>query len=155
MSIASTSGIEEVQAASGDGLKFFQMYWRPTRQENRDILDKVERCGFHAIMLTMDSHATLKNCRWRDKRNRFVFPPHIRYVNQCCSPTKMYAYAWFWGALGASKQGSKPNGDVKILCKGHSERLSDMKFIQFPGSICLPAAKMTPQNQVRSFTMQL
>lgn len=68
MSTYGTSSMEDVIKA-GDGRKWFQLYVRPTREENRALLERVAAAGFEALQVTID--AAVPSRRLRDLRNGF------------------------------------------------------------------------------------
>lgn len=66
--------VEEVAAASG-GPKWFQLYMPKDRAVARRLVERAERSGFKAIVLTVD----LGERKDADKRNRFTLPePALR-----------------------------------------------------------------------------
>ena len=58
MSTASSTSIEDVAKANGDGVRWFQLYW-PSR-ENDDItislLSRAKEAGFSALFVTLDTY---------------------------------------------------------------------------------------------------
>ena len=105
MSFSSPSTVDEIHAASGDGLNFYQILWRPTRQANCIILKKIERFRFHALMVSMDCPVA-SSCRWKDERNCFEHPSDMRWISLLFNS----------GGMGACRHGSvkceKENGAV-------------------------------------------
>ncbi|KAL1140085.1 hypothetical protein AAG570_000017 [Ranatra chinensis] len=79
LSTLSTSSIEEVAAAAPDTIKWFQLYVYKQRDITRDFLTRVEKAGFKAIVLTIDTAAFGK--RYADVRNQFKLPPSLKLAN--------------------------------------------------------------------------
>ena len=78
VSTISTVSLEDV-AAVGTGLKWFQLYVYSDMEVTRQIIKRVERCGYKAIAVTVD--APLLGMRYADERNKFVLPPHLKFGN--------------------------------------------------------------------------
>jgi lactate 2-monooxygenase len=58
MSTASSTSIEGVAKASGEGLKWFQFYW-PSNQRNditRSIFSRAKKAGFKALFVMLDTY---------------------------------------------------------------------------------------------------
>jgi isopentenyl diphosphate isomerase/L-lactate dehydrogenase-like FMN-dependent dehydrogenase len=76
LSTMSNHSIEEVRAAAPDAPLWFQLYiWRDPEIATR-LVDRAQRAGYQALVLTTD--VPLVGNRLRDRRNGFVFPPKIR-----------------------------------------------------------------------------
>ncbi len=54
LSTVSSYTLEEV-AAAGDGPKWFQLYWPRSRELAVSLLERAERAGYRAILLTLDT----------------------------------------------------------------------------------------------------
>ncbi|MDM4767046.1 alpha-hydroxy acid oxidase [Pelomonas sp. SE-A7] len=61
------------------GPLWFQLYWRDDREFMRELLRRVERAGFEALVLTVD--APVHGARDRERRAGFALPPEVRAVN--------------------------------------------------------------------------
>lgn len=79
MSTLSTSSIEEVAAATGDSVKWFQLYIYKDRKLTETIVRRAENAGFRALVLTID--APVFGLRRADKRNKFTLPTHLTLAN--------------------------------------------------------------------------
>ncbi|KAK7872582.1 hypothetical protein R5R35_013807 [Gryllus longicercus] len=79
LSTLSTSSIEEVAAAAPDTVKWFQLYIYKDRKVTMDLVQRAEKAGFKAIVLTVD--APVFGIRLADLRNKFVLPSHLRLAN--------------------------------------------------------------------------
>lgn len=77
VSTLSTTSIEDL-AATGASL-WFQLYVYRERDETAALVERVERAGAKALVLTVD--APLIGRRERDVRNRFALPPELRMEN--------------------------------------------------------------------------
>lgn len=58
MSTASSTSIEDVAKANGDGTRFFQLYW-PQNEHNDitiSILSRAKTWGFSALFVTLDTY---------------------------------------------------------------------------------------------------
>ena len=75
LSTLATSTIEEVAEASGDGPRWFQLYWSPDRGVARDVVERAEVAGFTALLLTVDLPELGR--RERDLRTGFEIPEEI------------------------------------------------------------------------------
>lgn len=64
---------------AGSGLLWFQLYWRDDPAFMLALLQRVERAGYQALVLTVD--APVHGARDRERRAGFQLPDHIRAVN--------------------------------------------------------------------------
>ncbi len=78
LSTIATSSIEEVAEGAADGLRFFQLYIYKQRTLTKQLIDRAERCGYKALMLTVDTPFFGK--RLADNRNKFKLPAHLKLV---------------------------------------------------------------------------
>lgn len=79
MSTIATSSIEEVAQGTGNSPKFFQLYIYRDRKITLQLLKRVEKAGFRAILLTIDT--PFFGQRYADQRNRFHLPAHLKMAN--------------------------------------------------------------------------
>ncbi|KAK7920214.1 FMN dependent dehydrogenase [Apiospora marii] len=58
MSTASSTSIEDVAKANGDGERWFQLYWPPNEREDitKSILSRAQKAGFSALFVTLDTY---------------------------------------------------------------------------------------------------
>jgi len=77
LSTPSTCTIEDVAAIAGP--KWFQLYVYSDRALTESLVERAERSGMSAIVLTVD--APLLGRRERDLRNRFHLPDGVRLAN--------------------------------------------------------------------------
>ena len=72
----STTSIEEVARAGGPtGLRWFQLYVYSNREVTRNLIQRAERAGYKAVMVTVDT--PIVGQKWADLRNNFSLPPHF------------------------------------------------------------------------------
>jgi isopentenyl diphosphate isomerase/L-lactate dehydrogenase-like FMN-dependent dehydrogenase len=76
LSTIATSSIEEIATGAPDVLRFFQLYIYRERQITVQLVQRVERAGFSALVLTVDTPFFGK--RRDDNRNKFRLPSHLR-----------------------------------------------------------------------------
>ncbi|XP_019872931.1 2-Hydroxyacid oxidase 1 [Aethina tumida] len=79
LSTISTSSIEEVAQAAPNALKWFQLYIYKDREVTRGLVERAEKAGFKALVLTVD--APMFGVRLADIRNKFTLPPHLKMAN--------------------------------------------------------------------------
>ncbi|CAM8955889.1 unnamed protein product [Rhodiola kirilowii] len=72
LSTLATSSVEEV-AATGSGIRFFQLYVYKDRNVVIQLVRRAERAGFKVIVLTVDTPRLGR--READIKNRFTLPP--------------------------------------------------------------------------------
>ncbi|KAI5067020.1 hypothetical protein GOP47_0017548 [Adiantum capillus-veneris] len=73
-----TSSVEDIDS-TGPGVRFFQLYVMKDRNVVTQLVQRAERAGFKAIVLTVDT--PLLGRREADIRNRFTLPPHLTLKN--------------------------------------------------------------------------
>ena len=98
VSSSATNSVEEVAAAS-TGPKWFQLYVPKDRGIARQLVERVERSGYQALIVTVD----LGEWKDADRRNKFSLPPemmrkHLRDlgyadVTDAMTPAEMSAYS--------------------------------------------------------------
>ncbi|CCI41131.1 unnamed protein product [Albugo candida] len=79
LSTLSTKSIEDVADASGNGLRWFQLYVFKNRDLTLSLVQRAEKAGFKAIVLTVDT--PVFGQREADVRNRFSLPHHLKLAN--------------------------------------------------------------------------
>lgn len=79
LSTLSTSSLEEVAAAAPNTTKWFQLYIYNDRDVTRKIVQRAEKAGYQALVLTVD--APIFGIRNADVRNQFALPPHLSLAN--------------------------------------------------------------------------
>jgi 4-hydroxymandelate oxidase len=74
VSTVASRSIADIAAASGDGLRWFQLYAQRDREMSRDFVQRAEATGYRAIVLTVD----LPVLGYRDDITRTGFDPGTR-----------------------------------------------------------------------------
>ena len=73
-SCASANSPEDVAAASGDGPRWFQLYWPRDRDIARSFLQRAESVGYSAIIVTLDTRILA----WRERDLELAFLPFLK-----------------------------------------------------------------------------
>ncbi|KAL3460620.1 FMN-dependent dehydrogenase [Aspergillus heterothallicus] len=76
LSTASTSSIEEVASASGDGKRWFQLYWPGDDEITLSLLKRAKENGFSVLVVTLDTWSLA----WRPADLDNAYIPFIRGV---------------------------------------------------------------------------
>jgi lactate oxidase len=76
---SSTKTIEEVATATKDSPRWFQLYFNKDPEVNRDLLQRAEKAGYSAIVLTVD--LPVLGIRDRNVRNSFTLPKDLNRPN--------------------------------------------------------------------------
>lgn len=76
LSTASTSSIEEVAAANGDGKRWFQLYWPNDDDITLSLLKRAKENGFSVLVVTLDTWSLA----WRPADLDNAYIPFIRGV---------------------------------------------------------------------------
>ncbi len=89
LSTSSSRSLEDVAAAAPDATRWFQLYLQEAPGLSRSLVERAERCGYSAIVLTVDL-ATF-GYRERDMRSGFVAPPLGNFDEDVASPIRTRA----------------------------------------------------------------
>ncbi|GAA4026308.1 lactate 2-monooxygenase [Allokutzneria multivorans] len=76
LSTASSYSIEEVAEASGDGQRWYQLYWPNDDDVTVSILERAKRSGFTALVVTLDTWTLA----WRPQDLDQAYLPFIRGI---------------------------------------------------------------------------
>jgi lactate 2-monooxygenase len=76
MSTASTTPIEDVAAASGDGQRWYQLYWPKDRTVGASMLARAQANGFTVLVVTLDT----RMLAWRPRDLDNGYLPFIRGI---------------------------------------------------------------------------
>lgn len=76
LSTASTSTIEEVAEASGDGKRWFQLYWPQSNDVTLSLLKRAKKNGFSVLVVTLDTWSLA----WRPADLDNAYVPFIKGV---------------------------------------------------------------------------
>ena len=72
----STTSIEDVARANGNGVRWFQLYIYKDMDITKDLVRRAERAGYKGIFVTVDTPILGK--RISDVRNKFTLPSQYR-----------------------------------------------------------------------------
>lgn len=89
LSTSSSRSLEDVAAAAPDATRWFQLYLQEAPGLSRSLVERAERCGYTAIVLTVDL-ATF-GYRERDMRSGFVAPRLANFEEDVPSPIRTRA----------------------------------------------------------------
>ncbi|QUS40192.1 alpha-hydroxy-acid oxidizing protein [Tardiphaga alba] len=78
VSTQATRLLEDIAAAASSPL-WFQLYIQPDRDFTRDLVQRAERAGYQALVVTVD--APVNGLRNREQRSGFAFPAGVEAVN--------------------------------------------------------------------------
>ncbi len=76
LSTASCTAMEEVAGASGDGQRWFQLYWPKDRAVAASFLARAKAAGFTALVITLDT----RMLAWRPRDLDQAFQPFLRGI---------------------------------------------------------------------------
>lgn len=79
LSTLATTSIQELAEQAPETEKWFQLYIYKDRSLTETLVRTAEKCGFRAIVLTVDAPAF--GIRRADIRNKFTLPSHLRLAN--------------------------------------------------------------------------
>ncbi|XP_070181239.1 2-Hydroxyacid oxidase 1-like isoform X2 [Littorina saxatilis] len=79
LSMAATSSVEEVGQAAPGCTRWFQVHVLKDRDMMRRMVQRAQRAGFTALVLTVD--CAVHGKRYKDLRNQFSLPPHLKLSN--------------------------------------------------------------------------
>ena len=79
LSSLSTTSMEDVAEASGHGLRWMQLYVYRNREITKSIIQRAEKAGYKAIVVTADTPVIGK--RLVDTRDHFNLPPNLHLAN--------------------------------------------------------------------------
>jgi len=74
-----TSSIEDVAQASGNGLRWFQLYVYRDKTITANLVQRAEQTGYRALVITIDT--PILGRRLADCRNAFNLPSHLKLAN--------------------------------------------------------------------------
>ncbi|CAM1321212.1 HAO1 (predicted) [Pycnogonum litorale] len=79
VSAIATSSIEEIAENTPNLLRWFQLYLYLDRHVTRQLINRAEKSGFKALVVTIDS--LMIGFLLTDARNEFSLPKHLRIAN--------------------------------------------------------------------------
>ena len=75
LSCVGSTALEDVTTAAPDALKWMQLFVFKSREMTKNIVQRAEKAGYKAIVLTVDS--AVKGKRLNEVRNRSLLLPHV------------------------------------------------------------------------------
>lgn len=76
LSTASSYAIEEVADANDGGRRWYQLYWPGDRELASSFINRAEKAGFEALVVTLDTH----HLAWRPRDLQLAYLPFLRAV---------------------------------------------------------------------------
>jgi len=76
LSTAASHTIEQVAEASGDGPRWFQLYWSKNRDVAASFLERAKAHGYDALVVTLDTHTL----GWRPRDLDQAYLPFLRGI---------------------------------------------------------------------------
>lgn len=73
LSTASSKSIEEVAEASGEGNRWFQLYWPKDNDLAGSLIQRAEAAGYRALVVTLDTYLLA----WRDRDITHAYLPFL------------------------------------------------------------------------------
>ena len=74
LSTASSKTLESVAEAAGDTPRLFQLYWGRDPELTASFLQRAERAGYSAIVVTLDTNLL----SWRERDLQYAYLPFLR-----------------------------------------------------------------------------
>lgn len=135
MSTASSTSIEDVAKASGEGLRWFQLYWPSNRHNDitLSIISRAKRAGFQALFVTLDTYVL----GWRPSDmdngyNPFLRSDRIGVQIGFTDPVFQKHFKEKHGAeiFDDESEGKAAGEWTKIVFPGHSHSWEDLEFLK-------------------------
>lgn len=133
MSSASSTKIEEVAEANGDGTRWYQLYW-PANEHNDitvSILNRAQKAGFSALFVTLDTYVL----GWRPSDmdngyNPFLRSDKIGVANGFSDPVFRKQFKDKHGCEIEENLGMAAAEWTRTIFPGFSHDWEDVKFLQ-------------------------
>lgn len=119
LSTLSTTSLEDVASGAPDTIKWFQLYVYKDRQLTKGVVQRAEKAGFRALVLTVD--ANVFGLRYADMKNCLDLPPHLRLAN-------------FDGLVSKMEKPENTSG-LNVYCNQLFDRSISWKDVQWLKSI--------------------
>ncbi|RWA09380.1 hypothetical protein EKO27_g5723 [Xylaria grammica] len=133
MSTASSTSIEDVARANGDGVRWFQLYWPPNEQNDitKSILGRAQKAGFSALFVTLDTYIL----GWRPSDMDNGYNPFLRsdQVGVAIGLTDPVFHDHFKKKHGKAVEedmGEAVAEWTHTVFPGYSHSFEDIKFLQ-------------------------
>jgi 4-hydroxymandelate oxidase len=121
LSTSSSRSLEDVAEAAPDATRWFQLYLQEESGVSRALVERAERCGYTAIVLTVDL-ATF-GYRERDMRSAFVGPRLGNFEEDVPSPIRTRATST-WAILDEIRSWTTLPLAIKGILTGEDARLA-------------------------------
>ncbi|KAJ6144247.1 FMN-dependent dehydrogenase [Penicillium chermesinum] len=133
MSSASSTSIEDVAKANGDGTRWYQLYW-PKNEDNEvtiSILNRAKKAGFKALVVTLDTYIL----GWRPSDmdngyNPFLRSDQIGSAIGLSDPVFRRRFKEEYGAECEDKMAEAVAKWVQTIIPGTSHSWEDVQFLQ-------------------------
>lgn len=79
LSTLSSTSMEELAEHTPNTIKWFQLYIYRDRGITKSLVQRAERAGYKALVLTVDTNVF--GTRYADIRNKFTLPSHLKLAN--------------------------------------------------------------------------
>ncbi len=96
-STAASTTLEDIAEASGDGPRWYQLYWPKDRELAASFLERAKAAGYRALVVTLDTYAL----GWRPRDLDGAFLPFLKGVGN----QNYFADPVFRRTLGAEPEG--------------------------------------------------
>ncbi|KAI1360024.1 putative FMN dependent dehydrogenase [Xylaria arbuscula] len=133
MSTASSTSIEDVAKANGDGVRWFQLYWPPNEHGDITIsmLQRAQKAGFSALFVTLDTY----QLGWRPSDmdngyNPFLRSDQVGVAIGLTDPTFREHFKTRHGKSVDEDKSAAVAEWTRIVFPGHSHSFDDIKFLQ-------------------------
>ena len=104
VSTAASTTLEDVAHASGDGARWYQLYWPKDRELAVSFLERAVAAGYRALVVTLDTYAM----GWRPRDLDGAFLPFLKGVGN----QNYFADPVFQRALGGEVDDERPRAAV-------------------------------------------
>lgn len=133
MSTASSTSIEDVAKANGDGERWYQLYWPPNEKNDitKSILSRAQNAGFSALFVTLDTYIL----GWRPSDmdngyNPFLRSDQIGVAIGLTDPVFRSHFKEKHGCEVEDDMGSAVAEWTRTVFPGMSHSWDDIKFLQ-------------------------
>ncbi|KAK8086181.1 FMN dependent dehydrogenase [Apiospora phragmitis] len=133
MSTASSTSIEDVAKANGDGERWFQLYWPPNERQDttKSILYRAQKAGFSALFVTLDTYIL----GWRPSDmdngyNPFLRSDQIGVAIGMTDPVFRASFKEKHGCEVEDDMGAAVAEWTRTVFPGMSHTWEDIKFLQ-------------------------
>ena len=111
VSMAATTGLEDIAAVAPDAPRWMQLYMQADRSVTRECCERAVAAGYTALVLTIDSPVTARNLR--NERNGFNVPAGLTLPN--IAPRRGHDLD-IWSIVGAYDAAVTPD-DIALVAQ--------------------------------------